>query len=327
MKRIISVTTAIVLAIFMVTACDEEVDYTVLEQQEQRYFDLYIAANYSDLTPTTDGLYFDEYVVGEGLSPDTGDYVLINYVAYTVPNEEVVETYSEDWATDHNIYISGALYGPYKSLLSSEVEGLQQGLSMMKEGGISRLLFKSDLGYGVDGNGGKVSGHESMMYDVQLIEVIKDASAREFDQIMVYLDSIGDYVTIFDDVTETYMYYIPETIGDGDTIGVESVLEVFYTGQLLDDRVFDTNVGSSSGFDVTIGEESVISGWEIGLQYFNYGGKGKLLIPHPLGYGEEGNVISGSTMYSIPPFEALLFDIEVADKVIEDKVIEEEEEE
>ncbi len=309
------------VAIFMLTACEEEVDYTVLEQQEQRYFDLYIAANYSELVPNADGLYFVEYVEGEGLSPDTGDYVLMNFVAYTVPNEEVVATYGEDWAIEHNIHVSNLLYGPYKALLSSEVEGLQMGLSMMKEGGIARMLFKSDLGYAETGagTGSKIAGYESLMYDVELIEVIKDVSERELNQIQDYLDTIADYVTIYDDVTETYMYYIPDTIGEGDTIGVESVLEITYTGKLLDDRIFDTNVGSTSAFDVTIGEEAVISGWEIGLQYFNYGGKGKLLIPHSLAYGEEGNIIAGTTFYSIPPFEALLFDIEVLAEVIEEE--------
>ncbi len=300
-----------VLAVAMMPGCDKEIDSTVFEQQENRYFELYKDANFPDAVPTESGLYFLEDSVGTGASPDSGDYLLVNYVAYTVPDEMVVDTYSEDWAIDYNIYTSGVLYGPYKYLHGSEIEGLKEGVSMMKEGGIARLVFKSELGYGSAGIGNNIGAYESLMYDVQLLEVIKDASLKEFNQIKAYLDSAGNYITIFDEDTDANMYYFPDVIGQGEPIVDDDVLEVYYTGQLLDGRVFDTNVGDETGLDVTLGEEAVIQGWEIGLTYFNYGGTGKLLIPHPLAYGEEGNLLSGSLKYSIPPYEALLFDIQI----------------
>ncbi len=313
----------VVLGVTFVTGCEDEVDSTVYEDQEIRYFDLYIAANYSDLQPDEDGLYYINYVEGTGATPtDTSDYLLVNFVAYTIPDENVVDTYTEDIAVEHNIYTSGAMYGQYKFRLGSEILGLQKGLTSMKEGGISRILFKSDLGYGITGRGNSVKGYESMMYDIELIEVIDDVYAMELALIDAYLDTIDNAVEIIDEETNATMYYIPDEIGTGDQIETDDELEIFYTGHLLDGRQFDSNIGGSSGLDVTMGAESVISGWELGLLKFNFGGSGRLLIPHQLAYGEDGNILTGSLMYSIPPFEALLFSVSVEPEPVEEDEVE-----
>ena len=304
--------TVIGLGLALMTGCgDDDIDYTEYIKQESRYFDLYIAANYADLEPNDDGLYYINYVEGTGATPDTSDYLLINFVAYTIPDENVVNTYSEDIAVEYNVYTAGAMYGPYKFHLGSEILGLQKGLSLMKEGGISRVLFRSDLGYGADGLGSTVKGYESMMYDIELLEVIDDVYGQELALIDAYLDTIDNAVEIYDADTDATMYYIPDEVGTGAQIETDDELEIFYTGTLLDGRQFDSNVGESSGLDVTVGAESVIAGWELGLLKFNYGGSGRLLIPHQLAYGEDGNILAGSLKYSIPPYEALLFSVSV----------------
>lgn len=300
------------------TGCKKDESVSLLEEQEKRYFDLYIASNYSDLDSTESGLYYIEYEEGDGMTSDTGEWVLMNYVAYTIPDENVVDTYTEDWAVEHNLYNASVLYGPYKYQHGSGIQGVDEGLSMMKEGGISRLLFKSNLGYGETGMGSTISAYESLMYDIELIQVLGDAAQYEQDQIAEYLSTVSSYTTIPDEETGVGMYYIPTVVGSGNAIAVDSTVEVFYRGSLLDGRVFDSNIGDANGLEVTVGDGSVIAGWEIGLKYFKQGGTGKLLIPHELAYGEDGNIISGTTKYSIPPYEALLFEIGIGtDKVDE----------
>jgi FKBP-type peptidyl-prolyl cis-trans isomerase len=312
----------VALGVAFLTGCEDEVDSTVYQDQEDRYFDLYIAANYSDLVPDEDGLYYINYVEGTGATPDTSDYLLINFVAYTIPDENVVDTYTEDIAVEHNVYTSGAMYGPYKFHLGSEILGLQKGLTSMKVGGISRILFKSDLGHGSIGWGNLVKGYESMMYDIELLEVIDDVYEQELAMIDAYLDTIDNVVEIYDADTDATMYYIPDEIGTGAQIETDNELEIFYTGKLLDGRQFDSNTGENSGLDVTIGAESVITGWELGLLKFNYGGSGRLLIPHQLAYGEDGNILTGSLKYSIPPYEALLFSVSVEPEPVEEDEVE-----
>lgn len=301
------------LLVVLFSACDDEVDLNKLADEELRYFNLYMDANYPGLEPLESGLYYKEFQEGTGISPDTGDYVLINYICYTIPDEEVIDTYDEEWAIDHGLYSSGVLYGPYKYKHGTELEGLKLGVSLMKEGGISRLIFMSDLGYGGQETS-QVGKFESLMYDVELLEVIKDPAAKEQELIDEYIAENPRAYPIKDEETGATLYYISETAGDSIFIKEEMTCEVYYTGQLLDGRVFDSNESSSSGLEVKIGKGSVIDGWEIGLKYFRYGGTGKLLIPHELAYGEDGEETnSGKT--AIPPYEALLFDIRVTKTV------------
>lgn len=314
MKRNLLHTLWLLLLLFPITGCDEEINTDAFMEEEQRYFNLYMDANYPDLEPTASGLYYVEYEQGTGATPDSGDWVLINYLAYTIPDETVVDTYDEEWARDYNLYNSSVLYGPYKYQHGTEMEGLREGVSMMKEGGIARLIFMSDLGYGKDGLG-NIGQFESLMYDVQLLKVIGDAEAYEQMQIDTFLAAHPTAYRIRDDETGAVMYHIPGVVGDSVLVTEGATVEVFYTGQLLDGRVFDSNDGGSSGLTVTIGEGDVIRGWDIGLKYFRYGGTGQLLIPHELAYGEEGTKASGTGKNSIPPYEALLFDIEVTKNV------------
>jgi FKBP-type peptidyl-prolyl cis-trans isomerase len=296
--------------------CEEDVNYEAYMEEEDRYFQLYMDANYPDLEHEESGLYYIKYEEGTGQAPDSGDWVMINYLAYTIPDETVVDTYDEEWARDYNLYNSSVLYGPYKYQHGAEMEGLREGLSMMKEGAIARLIFKSDLGYGAEGLG-NIGKFESLMYDVQLLKVIEDIVEWEQMKIDSFLADHPTAYPIRDDETDAVMYYIPGRVGDSALVAKGNNVEVFYTGQLLDGRVFDSNVGSASGMTVTVGEGDVIKGWDLGLKYFRYGGTGQLLIPHELAYGEEGTKASGTGKNAIPPYEALLFDIEVTKNVPE----------
>lgn len=306
------------LAAITATGCEEEANYDEEIAKEERYFQLYLDARYQDITPTSSGLYFIEYEEGDGVSPDTGDYVLINYLAYTIPDEAVVDTYVEEWAQRYNLYNSSVMYGPYKYKHGDEVAGLQEGISMMKEGGIARLLFKSDLGYGAEGHE-NVGPFESMMYDVELVKVIGDPVQYEQEQIDAFVEANPRAYPVRDSETGVTMYYIPGVAGDSAQIREGDAVEIYYTGQLLDGRVFDSNMGSSSGFEVIVGDGEVIRGWDIGLKWFRYGGTGQLLIPHELAYGEEGSKVGNTDKTSIPPYEALLFDIEVTKNVPEEE--------
>ena len=100
--------------------------------------------------------------------------------------------------------------------------------------------------------------------------------------------------------TGTGLYYTMDVVGSGASCNSNSTVRVAYRGYLTDGSVFD----ESSQTGITFGLQNVIQGWTEGIPYFKVGGKGKLLIPSALGYGEKG---SGS----IPPNSVLIFDIEL----------------
>lgn len=100
------------------------------------------------------------------------------------------------------------------------------------------------------------------------------------------------------------VYYIIEDPGSRIRPTLESRVSVIYKGYLTDKdtTVFD----NSNGLPRTFPLSGVVQGWQIGLQKFREGGKGKLFIPCNLGYGDRQ---SGT----IPPGSVLIFDIELVD--------------
>jgi FKBP-type peptidyl-prolyl cis-trans isomerase len=107
------------------------------------------------------------------------------------------------------------------------------------------------------------------------------------------------------------VFVVVKTLGDtSNKIDASKEVSVNYKGYNLKGEVFDTNIkpgdATAKPFDVRIGENGVIPGWEIGLTYFGKGGTGTLYIPSYLAYGEAG---SGP----VKPNENIVFDIEIVD--------------
>ena len=76
-----------------------------------------------------------------------------------------------------------------------------------------------------------------------------------------------------------------------------------YEGMLIVGTMFDSSI--QRGEPATFGLQQVIAGWTEGLQLMQEGAKYRFFIPYLLGYGESG---AGQ---SIPPFSALIFDVEL----------------
>lgn len=97
------------------------------------------------------------------------------------------------------------------------------------------------------------------------------------------------------------MRYIIDEPGEGANPTATSTVIVKYKGYLPDGTVFD----ESDAFQTSLGGNTLISGWRIGIPLFKKGGKGTIFLPSSLGYGEFG---TGAT---IGPNQILIFDIEL----------------
>lgn len=93
--------------------------------------------------------------------------------------------------------------------------------------------------------------------------------------------------------------------GDGKTKPkATDVVEVKYTGKLLDGTVFDsTDKNGGAPIDINLG--GVIKGWTEGIQLMSKGAKYRFYIPSDLAYGDQG---AGG---AIPGGSALIFDVEL----------------
>ncbi|QMW01664.1 FKBP-type peptidyl-prolyl cis-trans isomerase [Spirosoma foliorum] len=110
--------------------------------------------------------------------------------------------------------------------------------------------------------------------------------------------------------TESGVYYVVTQPGSGPTPQKGEVVQVHYTGKLLDGKVFDSSRtnpqagGKPAQFQLGVG--MVIPGWEEGVSKLHKGEKATLIIPSTLAYGPRGN-------QAIPANSVLLFDIELID--------------
>ena len=91
--------------------------------------------------------------------------------------------------------------------------------------------------------------------------------------------------------------------GNGRKPSAKDTVMCHYEGFLIDGTVFDSSI--QRGEPATFPLQQVIAGWTEGLQLMQEGAKYRFFIPYRLGYGEGG---AGS---SIPPFAALIFDVEL----------------
>ena len=297
----------IVTGVILCTGCPDNSDEEK-QSQEQRYFDLYVASHYPDVEPRPNGIYFIEHKEGTGSFPDSDDWLKLNYVFYLLPGEEVIETYIKNVAIDNNIYNEDVLYGPHKMQNGTRVEGLTEGLMMMREGSQATMFFTSELGYGAQGKG-QVAPYQSLKFEVELLEVIKDIETYEKNRMEAFVDTIAGADTIQNPSTDFYMYYVIDEPGDGYPIEDDTVVEIAYTGYLIDGRVFDER-DADDPYEFTVGGGEVIMGWDFGIRRFVEGSKGRLIVPYQLGYTDVGSTNS-SGLTLIPPYETLIFDIEV----------------
>lgn len=98
--------------------------------------------------------------------------------------------------------------------------------------------------------------------------------------------------------TESGLYYVINTPGVGENPTSKSTVRVAYRGYFTNDNPFDDSDTTGISFSLN----SVIEGWQEGIPYFKPGGRGVLLIPSALGYGQKARP-------GIPANSVLIFDI------------------
>lgn len=91
--------------------------------------------------------------------------------------------------------------------------------------------------------------------------------------------------------------------GNGRKPKATDQVECHYEGTLIDGTKFDSSY--DRGETATFPLNQVIKGWTEGLQLMQEGAKYRFFIPYHLGYGSRG---AGQ---SIPPYAALIFDVEL----------------
>jgi len=124
---------------------------------EKENMDKLLNETYGGATTTPSGLRYITQVEGTGKSPLATDQVTVHYTGYLLNGTKF------DSSVDRG---QPATFG-----LNQVIRGWTEGLQLMKEGGKTKFIIPSELGYGANGAGGVIPPNAWLVFDVELIKV------------------------------------------------------------------------------------------------------------------------------------------------------------
>jgi FKBP-type peptidyl-prolyl cis-trans isomerase FkpA len=268
----------------------------------------YIAANkLTNVQKSPDGYYYQITKKGTGAPIKSGAWAVLHYTASTVGGS------SFDSSVERNEPFA------FKPGEGKMIPGWDKGMQMFSVGDEGKLIIPSGLAFGARQLNEKVGPNSILVLDLNVLNTFADDAAytaykqAEEDkkgggQKAIDAKLIADYAqknNLKTQTTASGLVYVMDAQGTGAKTEAGKTIVVHYVGTLLDGSKFDSSRDRGTPFEFLLGKGQVIRGWDEGMQLFNVGGKGKLLIPSGLGYGTRA---MGA---AIPANSVLVFDIEV----------------
>jgi len=105
------------------------------------------------------GIQYEVIKEGTGGNPDISNSVKAHYKGTLLDGKEFDNSFKRGQ--------------PFTAPLRALIKGWQVALPLMKEGSHWRLWIPSDLAYGDKGAGGDIPGGATLIFEVELIEVVK----------------------------------------------------------------------------------------------------------------------------------------------------------
>jgi FKBP-type peptidyl-prolyl cis-trans isomerase len=182
------------------------------------------------------------------------------------------------------------------------LQGLEEGISLMRVGEKATLLLPSGLAYRSNGLSPAVPANTVVRFDLEVVpySAVDDAIIQKY---------LADNSITNAQKQESGLYYVPVTTNTSAVQATKGkTVSVLYTGKLTNDKIFDaSSLQNNKPYTFVLGTGNVIRGWDEGIALMHKGDKGKLLIPPALGYGARG---AGT---AIPANAVLIFDVELAE--------------
>lgn len=109
---------------------------------------------------TASGLQYKVLQEGTGVAPGPEDIVKVHYTGNTIEGNKFDSSYDRG--------------EPAQFRVSNVIRGWVEGLQLMKEGSKMMLYIPYDLAYGERGAGNVIKPFETLIFEVELLEVIKE---------------------------------------------------------------------------------------------------------------------------------------------------------
>lgn len=106
---------------------------------------------------TASGLIYEVLVEGGGDRPAADDRVLVHYTGTLI---------------DDTLFDTSRDGDPAEFSVGGLIEGFSEALQLMREGSTFRVVIPPDLGYGRSGTGDRIGPGATLVFEIELIEVI-----------------------------------------------------------------------------------------------------------------------------------------------------------
>jgi len=273
----------LLVAVFVSSCVDDDVDYR--ESTEVEILKSYMNKYYAGEEADANGVYFVEETEGTGTQVAADKYVVVKYTGQIVRGE-VFDTNNEDLAIEKGMHSPTRFYdySIFKVSKDQVVHGFYYGLLKMKEGSKAKMFFPSSLGYGNEGSGTLIPGYSSLIFEVEVIEVVDDYKAFNKSEIEKYLDA-NNIEAQWDEEFE-YYYQVLEDDAEQDLVEEGKMISYNYYKKFLNGQVFSTNI-EDLAYENDIwnrivdytesefkkGAASVAMGWEFSTELLHKGSK------------------------------------------------------
>lgn len=112
-----------------------------------------------EVITTDSGLRYVEIGVGNGVTPQPGQRVRVHYTLWIEASGEMIDSSLRRGESFEFTLGSGEV-----------VDGFEEGVATMREGGRRRMIVPPELGYG-DAGQGAVPPNSTLVFDVELVEL------------------------------------------------------------------------------------------------------------------------------------------------------------
>lgn len=314
--------TLIIFALLLAHSCVPDEREENRKREEKLISDYLSNHGISTDTRTKGGIYFVEEIAGTGKTPQKNDYIIISYTGRyledSVIHETTDSTLRNEWPASERF--TNYLYGPVKFQYGHSLAGINEGLSLMKEGGRATLIIPSDNAF-LDG--------VPFVYDVELHKVISEPIHYEDSILTKFRNDNG-----FDDATAYKDIWLKETVTpDPDnevTVTAKDTVFFMFTGQLVDSygdvithtRIFDTNLDDNVPVKLLYNTTSkVLSGSMLSLpkglltalDSMRVGTHATVLLPYNQAFDSKGLYSPVYGYWIIPPYQTVEYNIIVLD--------------
>lgn len=136
--------------------------------------DAYIKKHGLVVKTTASGLRYVITKAGAGATARPGDTVQVAY-AGKLTDEKVFDTSYEAVAKAAGVYQQGRPYEPIKFPLGQQrvIAGWDEGLQLLNKGAKATFIIPANIGYGEQGNGGDIKPYSTLVFDVEMVNIIR----------------------------------------------------------------------------------------------------------------------------------------------------------